>query len=790
MDRHFQPGKKVSVPCANHLAGRSLCTLLVLLLTLSGSVADAQNSTSPAGPASSVNPLIGTGGDPNDGIYLYPGAVRPFGMVQLSPDTEDHGYGYHYIQNTLKGFSMTHLSGVGCANQGDVFFTATTGPIVTQVSDFQTPYSHKSETASPGFYQVQLLEWGINAELSATERTGAARFTFPAGKVANILVPISHTLNDTAASSIRVVGDRRIEGFVENHLFCNRTPTYKVYFVMQFDRPFTSFGTWFGKWVDDQDRGGTVVEGGRATEQTTHQQSTGAYASWAASQQPQSVTAKIGISFVDVAGAEKNLQAEAVGRDFATIRRDADRAWNKELSTIEVSGGSPERRTVFYTALYHSLLMPSLFDDADGRYLGFDSKIHTIPTGHHVYANFSGWDIYRSEMPLLSMIEPQRMQDMAQSVVLMYEQGGWIDRWPQINLYTEDMDGSPLSIALATAWLDGLHGFDMKTAWEGMLKDATKAPPPDRQYVGEEGVEWMNTLHYLPADKVTYGSVAMTQEYTLAYASLYRLAVALGKTNDAKRMYDRALYYRNLFNPEDDFFRPRNADGTWVPGFNPAQDSHGFVEGTGWHYRSFAPADIGWLVKTFGQEHFNASMTEFFDYPVPGWYGHYYNPYNETDLQAPFVFNFSGQPWKSQQVVRRVLKENYTDTPDGVPGNDDCGAMSSWAVLSMMGIYSVDPPSLAYELVSPVFPKVVVHLQTPYAGTAFTITTTKSPDTTPYIQNVTLDGRAHHRNWITFHDITDGGTLHFDLGATPNRQWGSAAQDAPPSLSDAPPATR
>jgi predicted alpha-1,2-mannosidase len=374
--------------------------------------------------------------------------------------------------------------------------------------------------------------------------------------------------------------------------------------------------------------------------------------------------------------------------------------------------------------------------------------------------------------------------------VLMYEQGGWIDRWPQINLYTEDMVGSPLSIALSTAWLDGLHGFDIKTAWEGMLKDATEAPPPNRPYAGEEGIEWMNTLHYLPADKVTYGSVAMTQEYSLAYASLYRLAVGLGKTNDAKRMYDRALDYRNVFDTTDDFFRPRNADGTWVPGFNPAQDSHGFVEGTGWHYRSFAPADIGWLVKTFGQEHFNASMTEFFDYFVPGWYGRYYNPYNESDLQAPFVFNFSGQPWKSQQMVRRVLKENYTDAPDGIPGNDDCGAMSSWAVLSMMGIYSVDPPSLAYELVSPAFPKVVVHLQPPYAGTAFTITTTKNPDATPYIQNVTLDGREHQRNWIAFHDITDGGALHFDLGATPNRQWGSAAQDAPPSLSDAPPATR
>jgi len=789
MNRHFQLRWKALTGQAIKSGARTSSALLVLLLALQVNAAHAQKNLSPSAPASSVNPLIGTGGDPNDGIYLYPGAVRPFGMVQLSPDTEDHGYGYHYIQNWLKGFSMTHMSGVGCANQGDVFFTATTGPIVTQVSDFQTPYSHKNETASPGYYQAQLLEWGINAELSATERTGVARFTFPAGKVANILVPISHTLNDTAATSIRVVGDRRIEGFVENHLFCNRKPTYKVYFVMLFDRPFAKSGTWFGKWVDDQDRGGTVVAGGRTAEQSQHEQSTGAYASWPASEQKQSITAKIGISYVDVAGAEKNLEAEATRKDFDTIRRDAVSAWNKELSTIEVSGGSPEQRTVFYTALYHSLLMPSLFDDADGRYLGFDSKIHTVPTDHHVYANFSGWDIYRSEIPLLSMIEPQRMQDMAQSVVLMYEQGGWIDRWPQINLYTEDMVGSPLSIALSTAWLDGLHGFDMKTAWEGMMKDATEAPPSGHPYVGEEGVEWMNALHYLPADKVTYGSVAMTQEYALAYASLYRLAVGLGKTSDAKQMYDRALYYRNLFNPEDDFFRPRNADGTWVPGFNPAQDSHGFVEGTGWHYRSFAPADIGWLVKTFGQEHFNASMIEFFDYPVPGWYGHFYNPYNETDLQAPFVFNFSGQPWRSQQVVRRVLKENYRDAPDGVPGNDDCGAMSSWAVLSMMGIYSVDPGSLAYELVSPVFPKVVVHLQPPYAGTAFTITTTKSPNSTPYIQNVTLDGREHARNWIAFHDITDGGTLHFDLGASPDKHWGASPEDAPPSLSD-PPATQ
>ena len=234
----------------------------------------------------------------------------------------------------------------------------------------------------------------------------------------------------------------------------------------------------------------------------------------------------------------------------------------------------------------------------------------------------------------------------------------------------------------------------------------------------------------------------------------------------------------------------RNADGTWVPDFNPAQDSHGFVEGTAWHYRPFAPADLGWLVKAFGQERFNAGMTEFFDYPVPGWYGHYFNSYNETDIQAPFVFNFSGQPWKSQQVVRRILRENYTNAPDGVPGNDDCGAMSSWAVLTMMGIYSVDPASLAYELVSPTFPKIVVHLQSPYAGSTFTITSADQPGTNPYVQHVTLNGREHARNWIAFRDITDGGSLQFDLGATPNRQWGAAAGDAPPSLSDAPPAMR
>lgn len=736
------------------------------------------------GPAASVNPLIGTGGEPDDGINLYPGAVAPFGMVQLSPDTENKGFGYHYIQKAIKGFSMTHMSGPGCANQGDIFFTPTTGPVVSEFADYQSPYSHAQEVARPGYYEVQLLQWAINAELTATVHTGVARFTFPAGKDANILVPLSHTLNHTAAASVRVVGDHRIEGYVENHAFCNMKPTYKVYFVMSFDRPFASFGTWTG---DEYGGPGKHVEGSRSAEQAGDQQWVGAWATWNSAPQKQTITAKIGISFVDVAGAEKNLQAEAEGRDFDTIRNEAEETWNKELSVIDVTGGTPAERTVFYTALYHSLLMPSTFNDVDGRYMGIDHQVHSAAAGHTIYTNFSGWDVYRSEMPLLAMIAPRRMQDMAQSIVLMYQQGGWMPRWPNENLYTNDMIGSPLSIVIATAYLDGLHDFDINTAWEGMFKDATEAPPPDKPYEGEDGVAWIGKLHYLPNDKVTYGSVAKTLEYTLAYASLHRLALALGRTDDANLLYERALSYRNVFNPQEKMFWPRNADGSWVSNFNPAGHGHVFVEGTGWHYQSFAPADMAWLIAATGRERFNQRMTEFFNYPETGWYAQYYNPYNETDLQAPFAFNFSGEPWMTQRVVRRVLRENYTTAPDGVPGNDDGGAMSSWAVMSMMGIYTVDPASLAYELVSPTFSRIDIHLQAPYAGKSFSITTSARPSATPYIQEVTLNGKKHTRNWISFRDITAGGALHFSLGPEPNRAWGSAPDAAPPSLSDAAP---
>ncbi len=766
----------VSLPRSKRFVSR-----LIVLASLV-SVVGAQ--TPSRGLVNSVDPLIGTGAGPGDGVNTFPGPVMPFGMVQLSPDTEDRGFGYHYNDTTIGGFSMTHMSGVGCPNEGDVFFTATTGPIHTTRDDFGSPYSHSMETAKPGYYQVRLLEWNINAELSATDHTGVARFTFPAGQPANILLPLSHTLNYTTGVSAEIVGDRQIRGYVEDRAFCGTRQSYKVYFVMTFSKPFSTYGTWNGAKYGGP---GKVDAGSRTVQQSAHEGWVGAYATWPAGSQPQRITAKIAISYVDPAGADNNLKTEAAGRDFAAIRSQAEAAWNKELGTIDVTGGTAAQRTVFYTALYHSLLMPSIFSDADGRYLGFDGQTHSVPPGHTLYANYSGWDIYRSQIPLLAMIEPRRMEDMAQSVVLMYQQGGWVGRWPQANLYTNVMAGSPLSVVLATAWLDGLHGFDMKAGWEGMLKDATEAPAPDRPYKGEDGIDWINKIHYVPDDKIDYGSVSQIQEDAIAYASLYRVAANLGKTADAKRLYDRALYYRNVFDPADRFFRPRNADGEWVANFDPTQEGHGFIEGTGWHYQWLEPADTAWVVKAMGRELFNQRLKEFFNYPVPGWYGEYYNPYNETDLEAPFLFNFSGQPWETQRVVRRVLNENYTTDPNGVPGNDDCGEMSSWAVLSMMGIYSVDPASLAYELSGPVFSRAVIHLQQPYAGKTFTIEGSGAVPDAPFIQKVELNGQTHTQNWISFKTISSGGTLRLVLGATPNHGWGATPADAPPSLSDVQP---
>ncbi len=761
-------------------AARGFCALTVIVGLVSSASAHSLR-----GNAAYVNPFIGTGhihgalpGSSNEN--LFPGPSMPFGMVQLSPNTQGHpGYGYHYNQNTIHGFAMTHMSGVGCANEGDVFFVPTTGPIRTGVAHFESRYSHKDERASPGYYDVQLLRWGINVALTATDRTGEAKLIYPANKRPNFLIPISHTLNHTIGAHVNVAGNNSVTGYVRNVTFCGSNRPYTVYFDMHFRQPFVHYGTWRGYRDGSPSK---LYPSIRKQTQMGIDRKIGAYVSWPASTHSQTILVKIGISYVNLAGAKANLRAEAGGKTFAEIHSQAEAAWNKALGVIDVYGGSRQEKTIFYTALYHSLLMPTLFSDADGKYLGFDGKIHHVSPRHAVYADFSGWDIYRSDMPLVSMIEPRRMAEIAQSIVLMYQQGGWIGRWPQINQYTNVMAGSPLTTVMATAWLDGIHGFNIKAAWNGMYKDATEAPPPGSPYQGELGIKWINKLHYVPYDKVRYGAVSQLQEDCIAYASLYYLAKNLGKPHAARLFYRRALYYRNDFDSTDRMFRPKNSDRQWVTPFSPDQ-SNGFIEGSGWQYQWLEPADLAWVIRAMGRARFNRRLTQFFDYPKPEWTPPYYDPYNEPDLEAPFEFNFSGQPWKTQLVVRRILRLDYTNTPDGDAGNDDAGEMSSWAVMSMMGLYSVVPASEAYEITSPVFSKVVIHLQAPYKGKTFTINGSREPIDNTYIQSVRLDGRAYSKDWISFSDIAEGGTLSFTLGAYPYKSWGTALADAPPSLS-------
>jgi predicted alpha-1,2-mannosidase len=718
--------------------------------------------------ASWVDPMIGT----TAGGNVYPGAVAPFGMVQFSPDTRGTGIGYDYGNRIIQGFSLTHMSGVGCDDFGDVFLTPTVGDLKTTADDYQSPYSHRHETAAPGYYRAVLAKPNVTVELTASTHAGMARFRFPAGQAANLLVPIGRTLTYTKAARIQVVGDREIEGQVSSQSFCGAGQFSTVYFVLQLDQPFASCGTFSGAAIN---------AGGRRIAQVEKQPVVGAYVRFPGTAS-RVVTARIGISFVDAAGARRNLDAEIAGKSFDAVRRETATAWERNLHAVNVAGGTDDQRTVFYTALYHCLLMPNVFSDVDGRYIGFDDKIHAKPRGHEAYANYSGWDIYRNEAALLALVAPDRMQDMCQSIVDMYAQGGWIDRWPQANTYTNVMCGSPLTSFIATAWNAGLHGFDMKTAYEGMFKDATQPAPGGKPYAGESNITWMDKVGYIPDDKEGYGSVSQTEEDCSAYAALASVARSLGKTADAALLLKRALNYRNLFDAETKFLRPRNADGSWQGPFMPTQE-HGYVEGTAWHYRFLAPQDVAGLIRLFGgDDAFDAQLDTFFAYPQPGWSPQFYNPYNETDLQAPFLYDYSGAPWKTQAQVRKLLREVYKTTPDGIPGNDDCGTMSAWCVFSMLGLYPTDPARPVFELCSPIFSRATI---APLAGNGkpFSIVAPDSSAANAYIQSVHIGKNAVTAPCVRRADLVAGGKLTVTLGAAPNKTWGASAAQRPPSLS-------
>jgi predicted alpha-1,2-mannosidase len=712
------------------------------------------------------------------------------------------------------------MSGCGCPNYGDVFFTATTGPIKVQPKQYGFHFSHRQEAASPGYYQVFMKTWGINAQFTATTRCGMAKFTFPAGKQANILVPISHAANPTIASNIHLINNHTVAGSVTSVTMVGTNLPVRVYFVMKFSRPFKTFGVWEGHAIKPQVRQQVQAPGVGPLfpinyyppprrdswgpqyvkpKPTLHFPGPpiGAYVSYPSSGHSQTVKVRIGISFVSVGGARKNLHAEMPKFNFSTVKSQVRARWNKALSVITVRGGSLTHRRIFYTALYHALLLPSVFDDVDGRYIGYDDKIHHVPAGHkHMYANWSGWDIYRSEIPLLTIIQPQRAQDMAQSVVEMAKQLGFIDRWAEANRPLGIQNGLPLTNCVVEIWQAGLHHFDMNAAYKAMARQCF----PD--YLnGHADLSSIHAYQDVPGER--YGSilpvntnVSSAEETDIAFAALGHLALELHRPLDASVLLGDALQYTSMYNPATMFMQGRNAQGAWIPlhkldlsirHYNNWHVYQFYCEGSAWIYNWLVPEDVHGLIALMGGDKpFSDRLEHFF---VSG----EYDPTNEPDLQAPYLFDYCRQPWRSQYWVATNADTSYQDTPRGLAwskllgtGNDDCGEMSAWYVLSQIGLYQVDPSHPDFELTTPRFKHITIHLQAPHKGKTFVITAVHGGGKDMYIQSAAVDGKPLNKPWLPERMVFQGGTWNVTTSSVPNKNWAAAKGDAPPSLSTGP----
>ncbi|MFI2643928.1 GH92 family glycosyl hydrolase [Streptomyces sp. NPDC018610] len=766
-----------------------------LRLCLAGAVAASALSGAPAGARAAeprdarltdlVNPFIGTANEGN----TFPGAAVPFGMVQLSPDT-GHSTGYDYSQNHVRGFSLVHLSGVGCRLGGDLPVLPTTGDVTqTDYAKYAAGFRHEDESANPGYYRVA-LDSGIRAELTATARTGVQRYTFPATDKANVLLDAGQALHRTVATKVEVLDDRTVRTTVTGRGFCKDTLPYTVHTITRFDRPFTAYGTWDGATVtagSRTGRGGAYVRFDTTKDRT--------------------VEATTALSYVDADGAAGNLRAEG-GRGFDTVREAARRAWEDRLSDVRAYGGGGTLRRTFYSALYRAFLAPNVGSDADGRYTGWDRRVHRTD-GFTYYQNWSLWDTYRTQAEFLALLAPRESRDMAISVIKVAEESGWLPKWGYGTVETNIMTGDPVTPFLTNAYHHGLlKGYEDR-AYQALRRNADTLPPPTSPAVGRDAVPDYLARGYAPYVKgheptksghsdYAFGGSA-TLEYALSDAMLAQMARALGHRADADRWAARSLNYRNLFDPSTRFFRARDTSGAFTGPWSPAQ-SVGFHEGTAWQYQWMVPQDLPGVVRLIGGERLtNERLDEFFAYDqllkdpertarevwVNGPYAYYdtdkYNPQNEPDLLAPYTYLSTGQPWKTTDVVHAALTL-FTDEPTGLTGNDDLGTMSAWNVLSSIGLYPVQPGYPTWGLSTPVFERVDLRLDRRYYPRgALTITAPGTSRDTRYVQTVRADGVTYDRTYLTTGALRSLRTLHYTVGPRPS-SWGTSAQAAPPAL--------
>jgi predicted alpha-1,2-mannosidase len=740
----------------------------------------------PRDPTQDVNIFIGTGGHG----HTYPGATVPFGMVQLSPDTYNEDWdwcsGYHYSDNSIMGFSHTHLSGTGVGDMLDVLLMPGTGPShlipgtrLSPNGGYRSRFSHAEEIAEPGYYSVVLQDFNIKAELSATERAGIHKYIFPQSDTAHFIVDLAHTIlsepgaePNILSSELKIlnnttlVGGRRVGNWANGR---------HLYFALEFSKPFLEPRLVSGNKILD----GAVREAsGKSLKCLVHYKTSAG----------EVIFVKVGISGVSAEGALKNLNKEIPAWDFIKVRRAAHDAWQKELSKLTIETLNPKHRQIFYTSLYHTMLAPTLFDDVDGQYRGMDLQIHRIPQGLHNYSTFSLWDTYRALHPLFTLMHPQRVPDLVENLIRMAEESPeGMPVWPLQGRETGCMTGYHSVVVIAEASVKGFQGIDFARVYPLIKK---------RALVDDyRGLDYYRKLGYIPSDKEPE-SATKTLEYAYDDWAIALLARSIGRMDDYRLFLGRSANYRNLWDKTTRFIRPRLDDGTWAGPFDPKQTGttkkwRDFTEANSWQATWLAQHDPQGYINLLGGREaliekldllFNQSSEINGEVPVDmtglvGMYAHG----NEPSHHIPYLYSYAGAPYKTQERVRNLLERQYDNAPDGLAGNEDCGQMSAWYVMSALGFYAVDPASGNYVFGSPLFDRVIIDMGN---GHQLLMKAKNNSPQNKYIQSIKFNGENYEKAWFTHAAITQGGSIEFEMGSEPNKRFGFDKNTVPPSMSD------
>lgn len=748
----------------------------------------------PKEPVDYVNPFIGASTSAGAaGIYhglgkTFPGAVAPYGMVQVSPNTitgGDNGSGYSYEHTSIEGFAFTQMSGVGWfGDLGNFLVMPTVGKLKTNAGSldgsmdgYRSHYSKESEKASAGYYSVELSDYKIKAEMTASFHSGMLRFTFPENKHSRIQIDLARRVGGTSTLQyVKVVDDNTIEGWMK----CTPDgggwgngdghPDYTVYFVAQFSKPLKNFGIWSANIPDDWSRkrddvtsdkyqkqvaNASVMQGkkelegkhlGFYTEFSTH------------AEEP--VLMRVGISFVSIDGARNNLQTEIKGWNFDKIHDQARLSWNKALSKVKVEGGTEEEKYVFYTSLYHTMIDPRIFEDVDGNYMGGDGKIHH-PATFTKRTIFSGWDVFRSQMPLQTLINPSLVNDMINSLVTLAGEKNkdYLERWEFLNSYSGCMIGNPAVSVITDAYFKGIRNFDIAKAYQLSVNSVERFGNGTAGYTCEPYC------------------ISYTLEYSYFDWCVSHLASALNKNSDQVKYEERSKAYQNIFDSEKGWFRPRDKDGKWLPwpATGRLEQWYGCIECNPYQQGWFVPHDVPGMVKLMGgEEKVIADLNDFMEKtPNDLMWNNYYNHANEPVHHVTFLFNRLGAPWLTQKWTRQVCLRGYHNTVEGLVGNEDVGQMSAWYVLAAAGIHPVCPGDTRYEITSPVFSKVELKLDRKYAkGKNFVIVAKNNSPENIYIQGAKLNGKPYTKCYIDHSDVAAGGELELLMGSKPNKNWG------------------